>query len=106
MSRTAEEILEFREVTAILRRHVTSPLGAAEIENVMPFRNRADAEAELACVGEAMQYLRSAERDQKQSLGAGAKAQQIGFHGLHDVRNAAAKLAIEGVELDPLEIFH
>jgi DNA mismatch repair protein MutS2 len=96
-SRT-EEILEFPQLIEIVRRYVASPLGLAEIEGLRPLSSPAEAEAELAGVAEAMAYLAPGEAT------AVRAAPPIGFHGLHDVRAAVARLGIEGAELEPVEI--
>ncbi len=92
MTQGAGQILEFPQVVALLRRFVSSPLGLSEIEKLHPLADRAPAERELAELGEAMEWLRG--------------GREIRFHGLHDVRPAAAQLGIEGAELEPVDIFH
>ena len=94
MPPTVEEILELPQVLTLVRRHLASPLGAAELELLRPLSSQTQAEEELATVGEAMECLR------------GDPPPPISFHGLDDVRPATAKLSIEGVALEPLELLH
>jgi DNA mismatch repair protein MutS2 len=103
MNPTAEETLEFLPVVNIVRRYIASPLGAAALDELRPFDTRVPAEGELAAVGEAMEYLRGAE--QEGGPAGNRPPGLISFRGIHDVRPAVAKLAIEGAELEPLEIF-
>ncbi|HZS52318.1 MAG TPA: endonuclease MutS2, partial [Bryobacterales bacterium] len=101
MNPTAEETLEFLPVVNIVRRYIASPLGAAALDELRPFDTRVPAEGELAAVGEAMEYLRGAE--QEGGPAGNRPPGLISFRGIHDVRPAVAKLAIEGAELEPLE---
>ena len=96
MSHPAEQVLEFPQVVAILRRYVSSPLGATLLDQLHPYSDRADAERELADVAEAMEWLRAAASDKP----------PVSFGGLHDLRQAAARLTIEGAALEPLDMFH
>src|SRR5712692_9322636 len=93
---TVREILEFDQLLAIVRRCVSSPLGMAELENLRPLPDRAQAEAELADLAEALEYLQEQDHDIHRPA--------IGFHGIHDVRAAAERLRIEGAALEPIEI--
>ncbi|MBI3665079.1 MAG: endonuclease MutS2 [Acidobacteria bacterium] len=105
MTQNIEQVLEFPELVGILRRYVASPLGGAELEKLHPLADRAQVERELAEVGEALEYLRQAGRGAGTSP-AGRATVAIEFRGLHDVRQAAARLRVEGAELEPLEILH
>jgi DNA mismatch repair protein MutS2 len=96
MSALAEQLLEFPRVLEILRRYVTSPMAAAQLDQVRPFAGRSDAERELADAAEAIEWLRE----------TGPGAVPISFGGLHDVRSAAARLSIEGAALDSLDLLH
>jgi DNA mismatch repair protein MutS2 len=102
---TVEEVLEFPQVLEILRRYAGSPLGLAELEKLRPLSERAQAERELAEAGEAMEYLRGMEQGSDSGVGP-ATGPPIRFGGLPDVRQAAARLGIDGAELEPMEIFH
>ena len=62
MPQTAEEILEFPQVLGLVRRHITSPLGLAEVEKLEPLEDRSAAIAALAETAEAMEYLATSER--------------------------------------------
>jgi DNA mismatch repair protein MutS2 len=103
MSQSVEQVLEFPQVVEIVRRYVASPLGTAELETLRPLEDRAAAERLLAEAGEAMGYLRRGEADARPG---GRPPLPFGFTGLHDVRAAAARLGVEGAELEPLEILH
>jgi len=100
MTQTVEQILEFPQALALLRRYVQSPLGMAELDQARPLADRAEAERQLAEVEEAIQQLRGA------ASGGAGRLPVIDFHGLHAVQEAATRLEIEGAALELLEILH
>jgi DNA mismatch repair protein MutS2 len=102
MNGSVEQVLEFPAVVQLVRRYLASPLGVAALEGVRPLADRAAVEEELAEAAEAMDYLRRAEAP----LQSGSRPAPLSFAGLHDVRAAAARLSVEGAELEPLEILH
>ncbi len=92
------EALEWDHVHALVARSVASPAGADTMARIVPSVDRARIEHDLAEVGEAMEYLRTASR--------GGGAIRINFNGLPDIGQSVQKLHIEGAALDPREIFN
>ena len=102
MIEQTRQSLEFDGVADLLRRYIAAPPGEARLEALRAEPRLATPEAAsaaLAEVGEAMDWLRSAERP-----GGGNVAQPPQFRGLADIREAVGRLSIEGAVLDALEI--
>lgn len=99
MNRWSSDLLEFEELRELLRRFVPSPLGQALLDELAPAADRTAAEALLEETAEAIAYLdrvRAAKDD---------RPVRLRFAGLADVREAAAKVRIEGAVLDGGELF-
>jgi DNA mismatch repair protein MutS2 len=101
MKNTSAGLLEFEPLKGLLARYVSSPLGRAELESVVPADDRARAEALLADAAEAMAYLHAAARPQAAARGA---AVRLRFSDMPDIGEALRKLPIEGVALEAKEI--
>ncbi|MEO8098163.1 MAG: Smr/MutS family protein [Acidobacteriota bacterium] len=98
-----ESVLEFEQLRDLLARYLRSPIGHAELERVEPVSDRAAIEATLNDTAEAIEYLRAASHPQPASRGA---AIRLRFDFDADPSVLAARLRIEGVTLDGLEIYH
>ncbi len=99
---TAEPVLEFEALRALLARYVRTPLGLAELASVAPGSDRAAIESALADVAEAIEHVRTVSQPQPASRGA---AIRVRFELGADPRPAVARLAIEGATLDAAEIY-
>jgi DNA mismatch repair protein MutS2 len=99
---TAEPVLEFEALRALLARYVRTPLGLAELASVAPGSDRAAIESALADVAEAIEHARTVSQPQPASRGA---AIRVRFELGADPRPAVARLAIEGATLDAAEIY-
>lgn len=102
MKQSSEDLLEFESLRDLLGRYVGSPMGRRRLEDIAPSTGRARIVADLAVIGEALEYLRSAARPQPAQLGA---AIRIRFTHLPDLAETSEKLRIEGATLEPREIF-
>ena len=102
MKATSADILEYESLRRLLGRYVASPLGKVELAKIAPHTDATRLAADLAEVGEATGYLRSAARPQVAARGA---AIRIEFSGIPDLNEAVHKLRIEGASLDAKEIF-
>lgn len=98
MNRWSSDLLEFEELRELLRRFVPSPLGQALLDELAPADDRAAAEAILEETAEAIVYL-----DRVRAANEDSPA-RLRFAGLADVREAAAKVRIEGAVLDGAEL--
>ena len=95
------EALEFDKVVALLRRYAPSPLGAARLDTVEAaprLESARAATAELAIVGEAIEWLREAGQGFERSVPPPR------FSGIEDVREPVRRLSMEGIVLDASEI--
>jgi len=99
---TAEPVLEFEALRALLARYLRTPLGLAELAGVAPGSDRAAIESALADTAEAVEHLRAASQPQPASRGA---AIRVHFELGADPAPAVARLAIEGATLDAAEIY-
>lgn len=105
MSRHGEALaaLEFEQVLEVLRREIQSPLGAAEFARFAgdPIPSQVEeAQARLAEVGEAMQFLREAA-----DVDAGPRRRERpSFLDLPDPTTALKRLPTRGAVLDAEEI--
>src|ERR1035438_2569504 len=102
MKATSADTLEYESLRALLGRYVSSPPGKAELARIAPHTDAARLAADLADVGEAVEYLRSAARPQTAARGASIR---IDFGGFPDLTEAVHKLRIEGASLEGKEIF-
>lgn len=96
------EALEFGKVVGLLRRYAPSPLGQARLDRVLDHpcvESMGVAEAELALVREAIEWLRAAERQDKRNVPRVPR-----FAGIEDVRDPVRRLSMEGITLDASEI--
>lgn len=94
--------LEFEKVADLLRRYAPSPLGASRLDRLLQdprLETAQAAERELAMVGEAVAWLRDAERRDRRNLPAPPR-----FSGIEDVREPVSRLSMDGVTLEPAEI--
>ena len=95
------EALEFDKVVALLRRYTPSPLGSARLDSVQAAPRLESAEAataELAVVGEAIEWLR------KGGQGVERSVPPPRFSGIEDVREPVQRLSMEGIVLAASEI--
>jgi DNA mismatch repair protein MutS2 len=102
MIHTSADLLEFERLRQLLGRYIASTLGERELAKVAPGRDRVAAEAALASVAEAKEYLDTAARPQPAARGA---AVRLRFSALPDIAEAVRKLHIEGASLEGTEIF-
>jgi DNA mismatch repair protein MutS2 len=97
-----ESVLEFEELRALLRRYLRSPIGRAELERLTPVSDRAAIQAALDDTAEAIEYLRAASHPQSAARGA-AIGPRFGLDA--DPAELLWRLRIEGVVLEPLEVY-
>lgn len=97
-----ESVLEFEQLRALLGRYLRSPIGRAELARLEPVSDRAAVENALADAGEAVEYLRAASSPQASGRGSAVRL-RFDFDG--DPGLLAARLRIEGITLDGLEIY-
>jgi len=98
---TSAELLEFESLRELLRRFVSTPLGAAELDRLQPLSDREALQQIGAETAEAIEHERALEKPQPAGRGA---ALRVRFEGLSDCREAISKLRIEGIVLEPKEI--
>jgi DNA mismatch repair protein MutS2 len=98
---SAESILEFESLRALLGRYLRSMLGRAELTRISPSSDRAAIQAALDDTAEAIEYLRASSQPQPASRGA---AIRVRFDDVADPGPAVAHLRIEGVTLEAQEI--
>ncbi len=102
MIEQSRQALEFDGVADLLLRYAVSPLGKARLGALQAEPRPASAEAAaaaLAEVGEAMDWLRGAERPQGSNVTPPPQ-----FRGIADIRGSVSRLATEGAALEALEI--
>ena len=102
MPAKSSEALEFPALVDLLKRYLVSPLGEwqhAEFAAAPFFDSREAAETALAETAEAMSWLRTSENSPPRG---GLTPPR--FHGLRDMRAAAARLRAEGSVLEPGQI--
>lgn len=99
---TSAEALEWKHITALIKRYIATSAGDAELAKVEPSIDRIQIEQSLAEAGEAIAYLRAATSPQTAGKGA---AIRVRLNGLPNVTQAVQKLRIEGAALEPREIF-
>ena len=97
-----ESVLEFEQLRALLGRYLRSPIGRAELAKLEPVSDRAAVENALADSSEAVEYLRAASSTQASGRGSAVRL-RFDFDG--DPGVLAARLRIEGITLDGLEIY-
>src|SRR5579885_1220881 len=90
MARSAEEILEFDQLRALLRARTTCAPGRGAVESLGFRTDRRELEGEFALIAEAMAYLRSGE--------------ELGFGGLADPEAWLERLTLPGAVLAPAEL--
>jgi DNA mismatch repair protein MutS2 len=90
------QALEWEQVRALVGRFVGSPQGAAELALVEPSDDQARVEHDLAETAEAVAHTRAS---------ATGAAIRVHMNGVPDIRVTVQKLQIEGVALEPREIF-
>ncbi|MBN9658464.1 MAG: endonuclease MutS2 [Acidobacteria bacterium] len=95
------ELLEYERLRALVGRYVGSEAGRRELSRVEPSMDRPALETGLAEAAEAMAWFKDAAKAKPRG---GDAPPRLRFEGLPDVEAAAAKLRIEGVVLDALEI--
>ncbi len=102
MIEQSRQALEFDGVVDLLRRYIAGPPGEARLAALRAEPRLATAEAAaaaLAEVGEAMDWLRNAERPD-----GGNVSPPPQFRGIADIRDAVERLSTEGAVLEALEI--
>ncbi|MBI3484059.1 MAG: hypothetical protein HY012_02770, partial [Acidobacteria bacterium] len=90
MSRTAQDVLEFDKLRAILRRFTTSLPGRRAVDALAPHADRFSLDADFSLIREAMAWLR-----------AGG---EMGFGSLADPDAWLARMEIPGAVLAPQEL--
>src|ERR1051325_5854733 len=98
----AETELEFEALRAVCGRYVRSSLGREELAQVAPLSDRGAIENALIDAAEAIEYLRATTQPQPAARGS---AIRVRFEGVADPGSSLARLRIEGVTLEPNEIF-
>jgi len=86
------DLLEYESLRALLRREVHSPMGRERLDALAPHTDRAELEASLADVEEAIRYVRYGETS-------------VRFTNLADPTVTLQKLRIEGAILEATEIY-
>ncbi len=102
MSRDALEALELPALLGILRRYLSSPLGALRLDAIAAqarLESPAAAAAALAETAEGMDWLRAIASPDQRGLTPVPR-----FNGLLDVTKPVAELTTEGAVLEPGEI--
>jgi DNA mismatch repair protein MutS2 len=97
-----ESVLEFEQLRALLARYLRSPIGRAQLDALEPVSDRDAIESALADTSEALEYYRAASSPQAASRGSAVRL-RFDFDG--DPAVLAARLRIEGLTLDGVEIF-
>ncbi len=98
---TSEDTLEFSAFKALLRRFVSSPLGAVELDKSRPTTDRPTLISTFADIAEAIEHERALNQPQPAARGS---AIRVRFSGIPDCREAVSKLRIEGSVLEGKEI--
>ena len=104
MDSKAIELLELTELLGTLRRYLSSPLGEwqlQESENDPLLASRAEAEASLAELGEAIDWL----RENEVTIRERDSRPPPRFQGLRDIRQSLTRLPVEGAVLEAHEIY-
>ncbi len=104
----SEQVLEFAALRELLGRYLRSALGRGELERLAPLEDRAEIEAGLAEVAEAIAYLRASAvaKQGKQKTGqphVGGTI-RLRFNIPTDPREMVAFLRIEGTSLDATQL--
>jgi DNA mismatch repair protein MutS2 len=97
-----ESVLEFEQLRALLGRYLRSPIGRAELDRLEPVSDRFAVNESLADTSEAVDYLRAASSPQASGRGSAVRL-RFDFDG--DPGMLAARLRIEGITLDAIEIY-
>ncbi len=97
-----ESVLEFEQLRALLGRYLRSPIGRAELDRLEPVSDREAVHESLADTSEAVDYLRAASSPQASGRGSSVRL-RFDFDG--DPGMLAARLRIEGITLDAIEIY-
>jgi len=97
-----ESVLEFEQLRALLGRYLRSPIGRSELAKLEPVSDREVVTESLADAAEAVDYLRAASSPQASGRGSAVRL-RFDFDG--DPSMLAAKLRIEGITLDGVEIY-
>lgn len=102
MTSRASIALEMPALLEILQRYIASPLGMTQLESATaqgPLASAAAAEASLAEVAEAMEWIRAAASPDQRNL-----TPLPSFFGLQDCRPYADRMETDGAVLEPAEI--
>ena len=97
-----ESVLEFETLRALLGRYLRSPIGRAELDRLEPTSDREAINESLADASEAVDYLRAASSPQAAGRGSAVRL-RFDFDG--DPGRLAARLRIDGITLDAIEIY-
>lgn len=97
MPNWSEELLEYESLRALLARYVSSAAGHRQLDAMRPSTDRAELEASLAELSEALEFLTAGDAEE-------GGLPRLRFHDLEDVHEAVARVRIEGAVLDGLEI--
>jgi len=98
---TSADLLEFEQLRELLRRFISSPLGARELDRAEPGTDRERIEEALAETGEALAHERALEKPQPAAHGS---AVRVRFGDIPDCDKAIAKLRIKGAVLEGKEV--
>lgn len=102
MTNTSADLLEFEALRSVVGRYIGSAQGQMELDRVAPHTDRPLLEETHAITGEAIEYLKTANRPKTAARGSVVR---LRFTGIPDLQVAAQKLRIEGAVLDGREIF-
>ncbi|MBV9301441.1 MAG: Smr/MutS family protein [Acidobacteriaceae bacterium] len=103
---SSESLLQFGELKELLAKYAGSIAGRSLVLELVPRRDRAALEADLAEASEAIGYLREVSGAQEPSHGA---AIRLRFDQLRDIALSLRTLRVEGASLDGrqiLDLFH
>jgi DNA mismatch repair protein MutS2 len=92
MPASSLEVLEYAALKELIGRYVAGPLGRSKLAEVEPSTDRAELEASLGELGEAIEFARTESR--------------LPLSGLVDSSASVQKLRIEGASLEGDEIGH
>jgi len=98
---TSGDLLEYEQLRALLRRFISSPLGARELDRMAPGTDREAIEETLADTAQALAHERAIEKPQPAARGS---AVRVRFGEIPDCDKAIAKLRIEGAVLEGKEV--